>query len=245
MQSLKPSEPISASLQDVPIQKPFDGIFGITGNNATGQSSLVPNINQGTSTADAVDALITYIEEGRTNNIIGVHTATTFPLTGTVTYDNGPDDNGIGATLTSTATIPLISGLNLEIGHRILIANEANAIHNGVYNVTSVSPATFSAVRTGENSPATYFNGTSFIVLGGSEVGKLYSVHFNDLVADGSYHIGYEAINFDVIPLSGAPAAGSSISGVEIFITALPAYDYTAPGTITADVNSVFPFAGY
>jgi len=55
---------------------------------------------------------------------------------GTVTYNNG--SSGVGATLTTTGTYTTIDGVNVAtIGTRILVKNEANAAHNGIYTYTS------------------------------------------------------------------------------------------------------------
>ena len=62
---------------------------------------------------------------------------------GTITYaqPNGVA-NGIGATLTTTGTFTLIDTANVQtIGTRILVKNEANAVHNGIYtwaNATNI-----------------------------------------------------------------------------------------------------------
>ena len=54
---------------------------------------------------------------------------------GTVTYNNGTD--GVGATLTTTGSYTTIDGVTLTNGMRILVKNEANAAHNGIYVRTS------------------------------------------------------------------------------------------------------------
>ncbi len=63
---------------------------------------------------------------------------------GTVTYDNGSD--GVGATLTTTGTYGNIDGVDITtVGSRILVKNEANAAHNGIYvysNATVLTRAT-------------------------------------------------------------------------------------------------------
>ena len=57
---------------------------------------------------------------------------------GTVTYNNG--SSGVGATLTTTGTYTTIDGVNIAtVGTRILVKNEANAAHNGIYTYTSSS----------------------------------------------------------------------------------------------------------
>jgi hypothetical protein len=56
--------------------------------------------------------------------------------TGTITYDNGTA--GVGATLTTTGTYSTIDGVNIAtIGTRILVKDEVNTAHNGIYVYTS------------------------------------------------------------------------------------------------------------
>jgi hypothetical protein len=51
---------------------------------------------------------------------------------GTVTYNNGA--SGVGANLVTTGSFNLIDGVNVQtFGTRILVKNEANAAHNGIY----------------------------------------------------------------------------------------------------------------
>jgi len=55
---------------------------------------------------------------------------------GTVTYNNGTD--GVGATLITTGTYTLIDGVNVaSSGFRILVKDEANTAHNGIYTYTN------------------------------------------------------------------------------------------------------------
>jgi hypothetical protein len=69
----------------------------------------------------------------------GVDAATTNTLAvlsgGTVTYDNGT--LGVGATLTTTGSYTVFDGYTLQIGDRVLVKNETNKAHNGIYTVTS------------------------------------------------------------------------------------------------------------
>jgi hypothetical protein len=53
----------------------------------------------------------------------------------TVTYDNG--SSGVGATLTLSTGISTLDGYTLVDGDRILIKNESNQAHNGIYIRTS------------------------------------------------------------------------------------------------------------
>lgn len=50
---------------------------------------------------------------------------------GTVTYDNGTD--GVGATLTLSVALTALDGYNLQNTNRILVKNQTNAAHNGIY----------------------------------------------------------------------------------------------------------------
>ena len=59
---------------------------------------------------------------------------------GTVTYNNGT--SGVGATLTTTGTYTTIDGVTLSNGMRILVKNEANTAHNGIYTRTSTTVLT-------------------------------------------------------------------------------------------------------
>ena len=63
---------------------------------------------------------------------------------GTITYNNG--SSGVGANLTTTGSFNLIDGVNVQTsGTRILVKNEANAVHNGIYtwsNATVITRAT-------------------------------------------------------------------------------------------------------
>ena len=54
---------------------------------------------------------------------------------GTVTYNNGT--SGVGATLTTTGSYTTIDGVTLSNGMRVLVKNEANTAHNGIYDRTS------------------------------------------------------------------------------------------------------------
>jgi hypothetical protein len=60
---------------------------------------------------------------------------------GTVTYNNGA--SGVGATLITTGTYTLIDGVNIATaGTRILVKDEANQAHNGIYTYTDSTTLT-------------------------------------------------------------------------------------------------------
>jgi hypothetical protein len=62
---------------------------------------------------------------------------------GTVTYNNGT--NGVGATLTLQNSLTTLDGYTLVNGDRILVKNEINLAHNGIYDRTSTTVLTRSS----------------------------------------------------------------------------------------------------
>lgn len=64
-----------------------------------------------------------------------VELATATALPNTPTYNNGT--SGVGATLTAGANARLsVDGVNATTGDRVLVKDQANAVHNGIYDVT-------------------------------------------------------------------------------------------------------------
>jgi len=63
--------------------------------------------------------------------------ATTGELSGSPTYDNGVNNDGIGSTLTASSNGRLqVDGSNASNGERILVKNETYHAHHGIYEVT-------------------------------------------------------------------------------------------------------------
>ncbi len=90
------------------------------------------------STDAATKQYVDDIAQGlHTHDSCNAATSTTLATSsgGTVTYDNGTA--GVGASLTTTGSYTTIDGVTLSNGMRILVKNEANAAHNGIYDRTS------------------------------------------------------------------------------------------------------------
>ena len=130
----------------------------ITSADTNGDIILSPN---GTGKVDVSGSIITGLNEpvnptdAATKNYVdtvaeglhvheAAHCATTDTLAalsgGTVTYDNGT--NGVGATLTLSSGLTAIDGHTLTNGDRILVKNQANQAHNGMYVRTSATVLT-------------------------------------------------------------------------------------------------------
>jgi hypothetical protein len=98
------------------------------------------------STDAATKQYVDDIAQGlHTHDSCNAATSTTLATSsdGTVTYDNGT--SGVGATLTTTGTYTTIDGVTLSDGMRILVKNEANTAHNGIYDRTSTTVLTRSS----------------------------------------------------------------------------------------------------
>ena len=69
-----------------------------------------------------------------------VKLGTTAALPNSPTYDNGT--SGVGATLTADSNIRLVvDGSNATTGDRVLVQDQSNAAHNGIYDVTNQGAA--------------------------------------------------------------------------------------------------------
>jgi hypothetical protein len=134
----------------------------MTVNAAAGNNSvnLVPT---GTGTVDVANKRITSVAEptqatdAATKNYVdavktgldpkdSVRVATTAALT--VTYSNG--SSGVGATLTNAGTQAAITidSIVLSSGDRVLVKDQASALQNGIYTVTTVGTASTNWVLT-------------------------------------------------------------------------------------------------
>jgi hypothetical protein len=130
----------------------------ITSTDTNGDIILSPN---GTGKVDVSGSIITGLSEpvgatdAATKNYVdtvaeglhvheAAHCATTDNLAnlsgGTVTYNNGTA--GVGATLTLSAGLSAIDGHTLSNGDRVLVKNQANQTHNGMYVRTSATVLT-------------------------------------------------------------------------------------------------------
>jgi hypothetical protein len=130
----------------------------LTGIGANGTVTLAPT---GTGTVDVSSKRITSVatptqpndavNKAYVDNVaenLHIHEAVNCATTGTlaalsggsVTYDNGT--SGVGATLTLQNALSTIDGFALSDGNRILVKDQVNQEHNGVYVRTSATVLT-------------------------------------------------------------------------------------------------------
>jgi hypothetical protein len=109
---------------------PSTGAF-TTFTTSTGQVTTAPSSANDLVNKSYVDSIAAGLTFHAACNL-----ATTAALA-TVTYNNG--SSGVGATLTATANGALtVDSVTPSVGNRILVKNQASALENGVYTVTTV-----------------------------------------------------------------------------------------------------------
>lgn len=133
-----------------------------------------------------------------------VKAATTAALTGSVTYDNGT--SGVGATLTLATPLSTLDGYSLVNGDRVLIKNQANAAHNGIYVRTSSTVFTRAADF---NTVAEIASGDFLFVSNGTINGNTGHVQTVPMVTIGSTNITFEQFS----------GAGTYIAGSGLLFT--------------------------
>jgi hypothetical protein len=134
----------------------------------------------------------------------------------TATYDNGT--SGVGATLTNSGTQAalVIDGVTLSTSDRVLVYNQTNAAHNGVYTVTDTGSASTNWVLTratdadsyGASDPDALGEGDAYFVKeGDTGAGELYVMN-----TAGTITFGTTDITFTVIAETAVYSAGDSLT---------------------------------
>ena len=178
------------------------------------------------TTIASAKAIKTYVDNIAAAGI-HYHTAVRVesPSNLTASYDNGT--SGVGATLTNTDTLAAISidGIALNLNDRVLIYNQSNAAHNGVYYVSTVGDGATAWVLTrttdtdsyGASDPDSLGEGDAFFVQeGNTGAGELYVMN-----TSGTITFGTTNITFTVIAETAVYSAGQSLtlSGTEFSVT--------------------------
>jgi len=222
----------SQTLTDKTLTSPLiSSITGVSGNFAITAAAGNNNINltpTGTGTVDASGKRITSVadptqaQDAATKAYVdsmssgldvkqSVRAASTSALT--VTYSNGTA--GVGATLTNAGTQAALTldSIALSSGDRVLIKDQASALQNGVYVVTTVGSVSVNWVLTRatdfDNSPGTEVSsGTFFFVEEGTAQGDNGYV----VTTDGAITIGTTAIVFNQFSGGGQVVAGAGLT---------------------------------
>ena len=212
-------------------------------------------INGATPTSSQDLATKQYVDDLASTALVyheGVTAATTGTLAsatgGTITYNNGTD--GVGATLTTTGTFNLIDTVNVQtVGTRILVKDEANAAHNGVYTYTSTTVITRAtdADSYGPGADELSLNNYFFVSAGDDNKGSAYVVDS----PIGTITFGTSEILFAQFSSSQVYSAGTGLdlTGVEFSLanTAVTPASYGDAGnvsTFTVDQQGRLTAAG-
>ncbi len=189
------------------------GVLSVTG---TGTSSIAGNLdmtsNNITNLAEPVNASDAATKQYVDDVAQGLHThdscnaATQTTLAsisgGTVTYNNG--SSGVGATLTTTGSYTTIDGVTLSNGMRILVKNEANAAHNGIYDRTSTTVLT----RSTDFDTPTEMAGGDFVFV---TAGTLYD-STGWVMTDAVTTVGTSNVNWTQFSGAGTYTAGTGLT---------------------------------
>ena len=189
------------------------GVLSVTG---TGVSSIAGNLDMTSNTiinlatpTNATDAAtkqyVDDVAQGlHTHDSCNAATNTTLAIIsgGTVTYNNG--SSGVGANLTTTGSFTTIDDVTLSNGMRILVKNEANAAHNGIYDRTSSTVLTRSSDF---DTPAEMAGGDFTFVTAGT----LYD-NTGWVMTDPVTTVGTTAVNWIQFSGAGTYTAGTGLT---------------------------------
>ena len=219
------------------------GILSVTG---TGTSSIAGNLDMTSKNisnlatpVNSTDATTKqYVDDLASTALVyheGVIVATTDTLanttSGAITYNNG--SNGVGATLTTTGTFNLIDTANVQtVGTRILVKDEANAAHNGVYtysNTTVITRAT-DADSYGPGAGELSLNNYFFVSGGSVNKGSAYVLD----APTGEITFGTSNIEFAQFSSSQIYLAGTGLTLTDLTFSVNESQtQITSVGTLT------------
>lgn len=196
------------------------GFLALTGGTMTGPLVLDadPTLAKGAATKEYVDTIaaagLHYHDPVRVESPVDLPS----------TYNNGTD--GVGATLTNSGTQAalVVDGVTLSTNDRVLLYHQANAAHNGIYEVTDTGSASTNWVLTRTSDADTYApsdpnnfgQGDAFFVQeGATGAGELYVMNTSGAITFGTTNITFTQISSAAIYSAGT---GVTLNGTEINI---------------------------
>jgi hypothetical protein len=160
---------------------------------------------------------------------------------GTVTYDNGT--SGVGATLTLSVALSTLDGYTLVNGDRVIVKNEANKAHNGIYTRTSSTVLTratdydtASEIAGGDFTfvtNGTLFNSTGFVQIDEVTTMGTDVIEFVQFSGQGTFTAG----NFLYLAGSQFNANATSTSTASVLVARDSSQNFAA-NTVTLNTLS-------
>lgn len=145
------------------------------------------------------------------------------------TYSNGPNNNGVNATLTVAASSLTIDSVVVKVGDRVLLANQTAALQNGIYVVESIG-STVVLQRAFDQQSVEQMKPGENVAIG---AGSVNAGDFYTLIEPLPNNIGVDAITYQ-----GQAAVGAvSFSGGASTANAIPVFSDTS-GNIKAQTTT-------
>jgi hypothetical protein len=152
---------------------------------------------------------------------------------GTITYNNGTA--GVGATLVTTGTYTLIDGVNVaSVGFRILVKDEANLAHNGIYTYANST----ALIRATDFDTAAEIAGGDFtFVTGGTVYNSTGWVQIDEVNT-----VGTDPIQWDQFSGAGEYTAGQglTLTGTVFSVNVDNTTTEIAGGNVVVKANAQF-----
>ena len=206
------------------------GISTINGNLDMANNTIINLATPTNPTDAATKQYVDDIAQGlNIHDSVAAATTGTLAVTtgGTITYNNGI--SGVGATLVTSGTYTTIDGVNVAtVGLRILVKNEANAVHNGIYTYTNSTTIT----RATDYDTVTEVKVGDFVfVNGGTQLDNTGWVQTESITAIGA---AGNNINFTQFSGAGTYTAGTglTLTGSQFSVNASQT-QVTAVGTLS------------
>ncbi len=159
-----------------------------------------------------------------------VRLASTSNIAGT--YYNGPNNNGVDATLTIAASSLTIDSVLCAVGDRVLLQTQTTTYQQGIYVVSSIA-ATVVLTRADDMQSIEQMKAGQYVSVG---AGSVLAGNFYSLVEPLPQVIGVDAIVFNADP----SAAGVSFSGGASTANALAVFSDTSGNIKAASTASTF-----
>lgn len=141
------------------------------------------------------------------------------------TYNNGPSNNGVGATLTVAASSLTVDSVVCAVGDRVLLQTQTSTLEQGIYIVTSIG-STVVLTRAEDMQSVEQMKAGFYVAVG---AGSVNAGNFYTLVEPLPQVLGVDAIVFNADP----SAAQVTFSGGASTANALAVFSDTA-GNIKA-----------